>query len=81
MRKVIIVGSSRNDGDTLKLIKEIVKQTIGHGGTNDGVKTEMFCNLSKDIGVILFSNTGRVSVTDIYDELLNYGELIRKSID
>jgi len=27
MRKVIIVGSSRNDGDTLKLANEIVKKT------------------------------------------------------
>jgi multimeric flavodoxin WrbA len=27
MRKVIIVGSSRNDGDTLNLVNEIVKQT------------------------------------------------------
>jgi len=27
MRKVIIVGSSRNDGDTLKLVNEIVKKT------------------------------------------------------
>jgi len=52
---------------------------IGHGGTDDGVKTEMFCNLSKDLGVILFSNTGRVSVTDIFDELWRYGEIIKKS--
>jgi multimeric flavodoxin WrbA len=27
MRKVIIVGSSRNDGDTLKLVNDIVKKT------------------------------------------------------
>ncbi len=52
---------------------------IGHGGTDDGVKTEMFCNLSKDIGVILFSNTGRVSVTGIYNELWKYGKMIRKA--
>ncbi len=52
---------------------------IGHGGTDDGVKTEMFCNLSKDIGVILFSNTGRISVTDIFNELWKYGELIRNA--
>ncbi len=52
---------------------------IGHGGTDDGVKTEMFCNLSKDVGVILFSNTGRVSIADIWDELWKYGELIKES--
>lgn len=52
---------------------------IGHGGTDDGVKTEMFCNLSKDIGVILFSNTGRVSVTSIYNELWEHAERIKES--
>ncbi len=52
---------------------------IGHGGTDDGVKTEMFCNLSKDIGVILFCNTGEVRITDIYDELWKYAEIIKKA--
>lgn len=52
---------------------------IGHGGTDDGVKTEMFSDLSKEIGVILFSNTGKVGITGIFDELWRYGELIKKS--
>ncbi len=30
---------------------------MGHGGSDPGVKTEMLTNLSKDVGVILFSNT------------------------
>jgi CubicO group peptidase (beta-lactamase class C family) len=30
---------------------------IGHGGSDPGVKTEMLADLSKEIGVILFSNT------------------------
>jgi hypothetical protein len=30
---------------------------IGHSGSDPGVKTEMLASLSKDIGVILFSNT------------------------
>ena len=30
---------------------------IGHGGSDPGVKTEMLSNLSKDVGVILFTNT------------------------
>lgn len=51
---------------------------IGHGGTDDGVKTEMFCNPSKEIGVILFSNTSKASIVDIFDELWKYGEIIKK---
>lgn len=30
---------------------------VGHGGSDPGVQTEMLSNLSKDIGVILFTNT------------------------
>lgn len=30
---------------------------IGHGGSDPGLKTEMLANLSKDVGVILFTNT------------------------
>lgn len=30
---------------------------IGHGGSDPGVNTEMLANLSKDVGVILFTNT------------------------
>ncbi|MCF0055223.1 serine hydrolase [Dyadobacter sp. CY356] len=52
---------------------------IGHGGTDPGVKTEMLANLSKDVAVILFSNT---TLTDkdlfkyyfgIYQDLWTYG--------
>jgi hypothetical protein len=30
---------------------------IGHGGSDPGVKTEMYANLSKDVAVVLFCNT------------------------
>ena len=30
---------------------------IGHGGSDPGLQTEMLSNLSKDVGVILFTNT------------------------
>ena len=30
---------------------------IGHGGSDPGVRTQMLSNLSKDVGVILFTNT------------------------
>jgi CubicO group peptidase (beta-lactamase class C family) len=40
---------------------------IGHAGSDPGVKTEMLANLTKDVGVILFTNTGLKE-----DELLKY---------
>ena len=30
---------------------------MGHGGNDPGVATEMLSSLSKDVGVVLFSNT------------------------
>src|SRR5688572_14412432 len=30
---------------------------VGHGGSDPGIKTEMLANLSKDVGVIVFTNT------------------------
>ena len=52
---------------------------IGHAGSDPGVKTEMLASLSKDVGVILFTNT---KLTDknlvkyfysIFDEIYKYG--------
>ena len=55
---------------------------IGHSGTDSGVKTEMLSNLSKDVAVILFSNTAYSNQVlkghfAIYDELWRYGRLLR----
>lgn len=55
---------------------------IGHSGTDSGVKTEMLSNLSKEVGVILFSNTGYSSDIlkghfAIYDELWRYGRQLK----
>ncbi|MBE9463841.1 serine hydrolase domain-containing protein [Dyadobacter subterraneus] len=56
---------------------------IGHGGTDPGVKTEMLANLSKEVAVILFTNT---SLTDenlfkyyfgIYQDLWTYGSALK----
>ena len=30
---------------------------MGHGGSDPGVQTDMLASLSKDIGVVMFSNT------------------------
>jgi CubicO group peptidase (beta-lactamase class C family) len=57
---------------------------IGHGGSDPGVQTEMLATLSKDVGVILFSNT---SLSDeelrpfyaIVNELFAYGETLKKA--
>lgn len=56
---------------------------IGHGGSDPGVQTEMLSNLSKDIGVILFTNT---SLSDqdlahhvaIFRELFKYAEVLKE---
>lgn len=47
---------------------------IGHGGSDPGVQTEMLSNLSKDIGVILFTNT---SLSD-QDVLLHHFAIFRE---
>jgi CubicO group peptidase (beta-lactamase class C family) len=47
---------------------------IGHGGSDAGVQTEMLSNLSKDIGVILFTNT---SLSD-QDVLQHYSAIFRE---
>jgi CubicO group peptidase (beta-lactamase class C family) len=57
---------------------------IGHGGSDPGVQTEMLSNLSKDIGVILFTNTS-LSVEDvlqhhfaIFRELFKHAEALKE---
>jgi len=52
---------------------------IGHSGSDPGVKTEMLSDLSKEVGVILFTNTS-LSEKDMFkyyfpisDELYKYG--------
>jgi CubicO group peptidase (beta-lactamase class C family) len=58
---------------------------IGHGGSDPGVQTEMLSNLSKDIGVILFTNT---SLSDqdvlqhylaIFRELFKHAEALKEN--
>jgi CubicO group peptidase (beta-lactamase class C family) len=39
---------------------------IGHGGSDPGVKTEMLADLSKDVGVILFTNTSGCEMRTFY---------------
>ena len=45
---------------------------IGHGGSDPGVKTEMLANLSKDVGVIFYTNTSPCE-----SALGAYGALLR----
>lgn len=51
---------------------------IGHGGADPGVKTEMVYDPSKEVGVILFTNTGLSdermynNYFAVFDELWNY---------
>jgi CubicO group peptidase (beta-lactamase class C family) len=58
---------------------------IGHAGSDPGVKTEMLCDLSKEVGVILFINTELTEKNltkyhfGIFDELYKYGVRLKKS--
>jgi CubicO group peptidase (beta-lactamase class C family) len=55
---------------------------IGHGGSDPGIKTEMLADLSKNVGVILFTNTElntkilQTGFYRIYEELHKYGKAL-----
>lgn len=59
---------------------------MGHAGTDPGVKTEMLCDLNKEIGVILFTNTGlpiRELIkyhVGIFDELMAMGKTYQQTM-
>ena len=55
---------------------------MGHGGSDPGLKTEMLTDLSKDIGVILFTNTslddkGMSSYSAIFEALWKQAEAMK----
>jgi CubicO group peptidase (beta-lactamase class C family) len=55
---------------------------MGHGGTDPGLKTEMLTDLSKEIGVILFTNTslddqGMRAYSAIFEDLWKQAEAMR----
>lgn len=55
---------------------------MGHGGTDPGLKTEMLTDLSKEIGVILFTNTslddkGMGSYFAIFEDLWKQAEAMK----
>jgi CubicO group peptidase (beta-lactamase class C family) len=57
---------------------------IGHGGSEPGVQTEMLANLSKDVAVILFSNTSledeaKREYNAIFRELWTYAEAVKRT--
>lgn len=59
-------------------------QRIGHGGSDPGVQTEMFSDLAKEVGVILFINTStsgdaQRAAGAISDALWKHGETLRAS--
>lgn len=58
---------------------------VGHAGTDPGIKAEMLSDLNKEVGVILFTNTG-LNDKDlmkyhfgIFDELYKYGMRLKKA--
>jgi hypothetical protein len=55
---------------------------IGHNGSDPGVRTFMLCNLSRDIGVILFMNTSLADEEmrhsfDIFLEVWKHAEALQ----
>jgi len=54
---------------------------MGHGGSDFGVNTDMFCDLSKEVGIIILCNTGEADTYDIYNELSKYGKMIREAMN
>lgn len=59
---------------------------IGHGGSDPGIKTEMLSDLSKEVAVILFTNTAlppkemNKYYYGIYDELHKTGEKLKEAM-
>lgn len=56
---------------------------MGHGGTDPGLKTEMLTDLSKDIGVILFTNTsldaqGMAAYSAIFEAIWKRAEDLKR---
>jgi len=56
---------------------------IGHGGSDAGLQTDMLSNLSRDVGVILFTNTSlsgeeRRHYNAIFLELWKHAEALKK---
>lgn len=61
---------------------------IGHGGSDPGIKTEMLSNLTKDVAVILFTNTDVLgddkqmnSYYAVFDLLFKHGQAIKSNRD
>jgi CubicO group peptidase (beta-lactamase class C family) len=57
---------------------------IGHGGSDPGVKTEMYSNLSKDLAVVLFCNTSLPeeagkAYAALLGDVWNHAEALRSS--
>jgi CubicO group peptidase (beta-lactamase class C family) len=56
---------------------------IGHNGSDPGIRTEMLANLSKDIAVIMFTNTSLPEQEErrygaIHEELWKYAEALKR---
>lgn len=55
---------------------------MGHGGSDPGVKTEMLSNLTKDVAVIVFTNTSlcdqdQKAYVAIFEEVWKYAERLK----
>ena len=57
---------------------------IGHGGSDPGVKTEMYSNLSRDVAVVVFCNTSLAeqegkAYAGLVNDLWTHAEVLRSA--
>lgn len=57
---------------------------VGHGGSDPGIHTEMLCDLSHDVGVVMLINTSlggeeQVAISNIFDALWKYAEALKSA--
>jgi CubicO group peptidase (beta-lactamase class C family) len=77
-----IIVKEKNSGIFWATKRDVTR--IGHAGTDPGLKTEMLSDLSKEVGVILFTNTSLCDhevrrFFDISDDLWKYAATLKSA--
>jgi CubicO group peptidase (beta-lactamase class C family) len=57
---------------------------VGHGGSDPGIHTEMLCDLSHDVGVVMLINTSlggeeQVAISNIFNALWKHAETLKSA--
>ena len=75
-----VILNEKNSGIFWSSKKNVTR--IGHGGSDPGVRTEMLADLSRDVGVILFTNTSPCdhemrAYVALYDDLWKFAVTLK----